>query len=272
VPLANAVESAIDGKPGVFGVYARNLGTGETIDIYADRVLPAESAAKTFVLVYYSQLVSAGVVDPTARVRLDEQHRYIGTGVLRFLGDGLELTLDDLAWLMVIVSDNTATAMLMHAIGGPADVNAAMLQLGYPTARLNESVTLGKALAGEPFSRSSPRDLAEVYTQLDARSRAVLFRQQHLIGLPRRLPHAADAVDLGFTMPVRAYNKTGNGVGTFVDSGLFETDTAAWVAAAMAAEQTDFASRPDDIAPTLFGVIGELLYGAWGAQPLSSSG
>jgi hypothetical protein len=73
-------------------------------------------------------------------------------------------------------------------------------------------------------------------------------------------------------MPVRAYNKTGNGVGTFVDSGLFETDTAAWVAAAMAAEQTDFASRPDDIAPTLFGVIGELLYGAWGAQPLSSSG
>ena len=31
-----------------------------------------------------------------ARVRLDEQHRYIGTGVLRFLGDGLELTLDDL--------------------------------------------------------------------------------------------------------------------------------------------------------------------------------
>ena len=42
--------------------------------------------------------------------------------------------------------------------------------------------------------------------------------------------------------------------------------------AAMAAEQTDFSSRPDDIAPTLFGVIGELLYGAWGAQPLSSSG
>jgi len=261
--LASAVEDAIDGKPGVFGVYARNLGSGETVDIDADRVLPAESAAKTFILVHYSRLVAAGAADPTARVRLDEQHRHIGTGVLRFLADGLELTLDDLAWLMVIVSDNTATAMLMDAIGGPADVNAAMRQLGYRTARLNESITLGKALTGEPFSLSSPRHLAEVYTRLDARSRAMLFRQQHLIGLPRRLLHAADAVDLGFTMPVRAYNKTGNGVGTFVDSGLFETGTTAWVAAAMASEQTDFANRPDDVAPTLFGVIGELLYDAW---------
>ena len=54
VSLASAVEDAIDGKPGILGVYARNPGTGETIDIHGNRVLPAESAAKTFVLVDYS--------------------------------------------------------------------------------------------------------------------------------------------------------------------------------------------------------------------------
>ena len=32
----------------------------------------------------------------------------------------------------------------------------------------------------------------------------------------------------------------------------------------MATEQTDFACRPDDAAPTVFGEIGELLYDAWG--------
>ena len=31
----------------------------------------------------------------------------------------------------------------------------------------------------------------------------------------------------------------------------------------MAAEQTDLAFRPDDIAPAAFGEIGELLYDAW---------
>ena len=263
--LRSDLEAVIDGKPGVFGVYARNLNTGETIDVGADRVLPAESAAKTFILIYYSQLVAIGAVDPTMRVPLDDAHRYIGTGVLRFLTSGLAPTLDDLAWLMIVVSDNTATAMLLQSIGAPAEVNAAMRDLGYPTAQLND-ITFEQALEGAPFSLSSPRDLAEVYTRLDDRSREILFRQQHLIGLPRRLPHMAMAADVGITMPVRVYNKTGNGAGTFIDSGLFETDTSSWIVAAMAAEQTDFASRPDDIAPTAFGEIGELLYNAWGEK------
>jgi beta-lactamase class A len=261
--LATTIEDAIDGKPGAFGIYARNLNTGETIDIKGDQVLPAESAAKSFVLVYYSQLVASGEVDPTLRVLLNDEHRYVGTGVLRFLASGLAPTLDDLVWLMIIVSDNTATAMLLQSIGGPDRVNAAMRDLGYPTARLND-ITFEDALAGAPFSLSSPRDLAEVYTQMDERARAILFRQQHLIGLPRRLPHMAMATDVDITMPVRVYNKTGNGAGTFIDSGLFETDETSWVVAAMASEQTDFASRPDDVAPAAFGEIGELLYSAWG--------
>jgi beta-lactamase class A len=262
--LADSIEGVISGQPGVFGVYARNLVTAETVAINADAILPAESAAKTFILVHYSRLVTSGAIDPATRVRLDGGNRYIGTGVLRFLAEGLEPTLDDLAWLMIIVSDNTATAMLMQEIGGPADVNATMRDLGYPTANLNESITFEGALAGEPFSTSSPRDLAEVYTQLDDGARAILFRQQHLIGLPRRLPHVSHAVDVGITMPVRVYNKTGNGAGNFIDSGLFETDAASWIVAAMATEQTDFASRPDDVAPSAFGEIGEMLYEAWG--------
>jgi beta-lactamase class A len=163
---------------------------------------------------------------------------------------------------MIIVSDNTATAMLMQAIGTPDQVNAAMHDLGYPTAQLNE-ITFEEALAGAPFSLSSARDLAEVYTQVDERGRAMLFRQQHLIGLPRRVPHMAMAADVDIAMPVRVYNKTGNGAGTFIDSGLFETDNASWVVAAMASEQTDFASRPEDVAPAAFGEIGALLYDAW---------
>ena len=130
--LADDVAAVLDGRDGVFGVYARNLGTNETIAIDADRILPAESAVKTCILVYFRALVAAGTIDPATRVRLDDTGRYIGTGVLRYLADGLEPTLADLAWLMIIVSDNTATAMLMQSIGGPADVNAAIARPGLP--------------------------------------------------------------------------------------------------------------------------------------------
>jgi beta-lactamase class A len=269
VSLEQDVRSLVAVRPGKFGVYARNLVTNETVEIDADRLMPAESAAKTFILIHYARLVTSGAVDPATRVRLGDDNRWqLGTGVLRYLADGLEPTLDDLAWLMIIVSDNTATAMLMLAIGGVADVNATMASLDCPTARLNESITLEAALAGEPFSTSSPRDLAEAYTHLDDRCRAMLFRQQHLIGLPRKLPHMSYAADVGFTMPVRVFNKTGNGPGNFIDAGLVETEAATWIIAAMASDQPDFAARPDDNAPATFGEIGERIYGAWGPQDL----
>jgi beta-lactamase class A len=51
--------------------------------------------------------------------RLVLKRRFDGAGVLRYLDDGLSPTLDDLAWLMIIVSDNSATAMLVEALGDP---------------------------------------------------------------------------------------------------------------------------------------------------------
>jgi beta-lactamase class A len=261
--LVAYLNEVLRGRAGVFGVYARNLQTDAVVGINAAQVMPAESTVKTAILLHYERGIEAGTLDPKQRVDFTPDRRFDGSGVLRYLDDGLSLTLDDLAWLMIIVSDNSATAMLVEVLGGPAEINKTTALLGCPTTRLNESITLERALAGESFSWSSPRDLAELYAHLGERARAMLFRQQHLIGLPRRLPHMCYAADVGIAMPARVYNKTGNGIGRFIDSGLFETDTASWIVAAMSDQQTDFASRPDDSAPAAFGAIGELIYDAW---------
>jgi beta-lactamase class A len=57
-------------------------------------------------------------------VQLVPERRFDGSGVLRYLADDLEPTLDDLAWLIIIVSDNTATAMLVEMLDGPSKINA----------------------------------------------------------------------------------------------------------------------------------------------------
>jgi beta-lactamase class A len=249
--------------PGTFGVYARNLGTGEVAESNADQVLPTESAAKIFILLHYSGLVAAGECDPLTRVVLPENFQINGTGVLRYLSPGLTLCLDDLAWLMTIVSDNLATALLMLQVGGPEAVNEAMGGLGLTTARL---ATFDELLAGAPFGTSTARDLAEAYTHLDDGCREKLARQQDLIGLPRRLDQSPYAVDLGVRMPVRVFNKTGVGPTNFIDSGLFETDSVRWIAAAMATELPLRTTRPDDPAPTAFAQIGQMLHGAWATR------
>jgi beta-lactamase class A len=132
MPLLEQVQAVVADAPGTFGIYARNLGTGEVVDVHADRVMNTESAAKVFILLYYRQLVERGECDPNQRVELTDADRYWGSGVLRYLGSGIQPTLDDLAWLMIIVSDNVATAMLMQQIGDQGAVNAAMHALGLP--------------------------------------------------------------------------------------------------------------------------------------------
>jgi beta-lactamase class A len=95
--LSEDLERILSPLPGTFGVFARNLGTGEVAAVNADKVLPTESAAKIFVLLHYSGLVSAGECDPSDRVVVPDDFRFSGTGVLRYLSPGVTLSLDDLA-------------------------------------------------------------------------------------------------------------------------------------------------------------------------------
>jgi beta-lactamase class A len=261
VQLSEDIQRGLAPLRGVFGVFARNLENDDVSEVNADEVLPTESAAKSWILIHYSRGVVAGKYDPDARVIVPDDFRVGGTGVIRYLSGGLSVSLEDLAWLMTIVSDNVATSLLLLQIGGPEEVNRTMADLGLSTARLATFEQMG---AGEPFGTASPRHLAEAYAHLDQPCREKLFRQQDLIGLPRRLDHNAYASDLGAPRPVRVFNKTGVGPTTFIDSGLFETDSGRWVVAAMASELPERTSRPGDPVPVAFGEIGLVFYRSWG--------
>jgi beta-lactamase class A len=266
VTLEADIRAILSERPGTFGIYARNLTTDETVGVNSDLVMPTESAAKTFILIHYAALVAGGVVDPAQRIEMTAADAAYGSGVLRFLAPGLQPTLEDYVWLMIIVSDNLATQVVLRSVGGAEVVNTTMAELGFETARVNPAFSHSPtdAVTDELFGSSTPRDLAEVYTHLDNRCREILFRQQFGNFLPRTLPHAAMSTDWGFDMPVRVYNKTGLGLGRCIDSGLFETDDAAWVVAAQAMDQQDFGERPEDSAPSAFADIGALLYERWG--------
>jgi beta-lactamase class A len=69
-----------------------------------------------------------GRLELSDRLRLDRRHAVGGTGVLIHLGTP-ELSLEDHARLMVAVSDNTATNVLIDAVGMER-VNARLEQTG----------------------------------------------------------------------------------------------------------------------------------------------
>ena len=258
--LTDDIGELVAAEPGQVAVYARNLTTGAVVDVGADRVMPTESAAKTFMLITYCQLVANGTCDPAAPVVVPDNFQLPGTGVLRYLRPGITLSLEDLAWLMVIVSDNVATALLLLELGGPEPVNNAMSALGLTTAHLN---SFEEMAAGVGFASSSPRHLAEAYTHLDDRG-------QRSCSASRT---STDSTAAFTTMPTRrttgcryrcaSTTRRVPATGTsWMPAGSRPT-ASAWVAAVMVAGRDEFTSCPDDDAPVFAGRVGKRIFDAW---------
>ncbi|PYP83955.1 MAG: hypothetical protein DMG65_23375 [Candidatus Angelobacter sp. Gp1-AA117] len=146
-----------------WGIYVKSLDTGEEIAINADAVMDTMSVIKVPLLVDAYRLVDAGKINPADRITMATADKRFGTGVLRTLNDGLNLSVHDAFMLMVIQSDNTATDMVYSRVGGPQHVNQTMHQMGFST--INAPGTAfdwfsALAAAGDPtWAKLTPEEL-----------------------------------------------------------------------------------------------------------------
>ena len=90
---------------------------------------PTASTIKTAVMLEAHHQAAEGRLPLDATYTLEESDKVGGSGVLNGLRDGLTLTGADLMHLMIVLSDNTATNMLIERLG-TARVNARLDSYG----------------------------------------------------------------------------------------------------------------------------------------------
>lgn len=117
VGLRTELERAVAGFGGVAGISVRDLATGEGVSIRGGEPFPTASLIKVSVLVALLEEVRSGRARLDERVPLRPEERVGGSGVLKHMGAGFTLSLEDAAWLMIVLSDNTATNLLLDRIG-----------------------------------------------------------------------------------------------------------------------------------------------------------
>lgn len=163
---------------GVMGVAAVHLDTGEIVAVNADTRFPTASGIKTAVMVEVFQRVGAGTLALDRAVTLPADARVGGSGVLKELHAGASLTVADLLFLMIGISDNTATNLLIGLVGTQA-VNARMVALGLPHTRLYRPTFRGGLPEAFPdeekefgLGSSTPREMAALMEKI-ARGQAV---------------------------------------------------------------------------------------------------
>lgn len=172
--LDNQVKTLTGSFKGKVSLFAKNLDTGETYALNADERVRTASTIKIAVMIETFARVAEGKIKWTDEVVLTKEKKVSGSGILNELSDGLRLTLRDAVNLMMILSDNTATNLVIDVVTTDA-VNARMESLGFKNIKIMRRVgSGGESVAGKDpenkkygLGMATPREMVLVMEKLE---------------------------------------------------------------------------------------------------------
>ncbi len=164
--LHSKVETEInrvaDGLHGVMGFAVKDLASNESFFRNADLVFPTASSIKLTVLLelmHQDQEMKLSMAEKHT-VRRSELPPVDSEPILGMLGDATStMTLRDIATLMVVLSDNGATNILIERTG-MENINAGIARLGLTQTHLRRKMIDIEAARQGRENVSTPRELA----------------------------------------------------------------------------------------------------------------
>ncbi len=134
--LHRVLDSLAAGHKGQIAYAVHNIDTGERLSLRGDEPFPTASLIKVGILVTLYDMVEKGDISLDDRIRVNPVDKVPGSGMLQFLHDGIEITMADAAWLMMTVSDNTATNLVLDKVA-MRRVWTKMEALGLPRTKVH---------------------------------------------------------------------------------------------------------------------------------------
>src|SRR6478672_12765632 len=151
-----AVDQQLDG---VMGLAVKDLTSGESFFIHGDEIMPQASSIKIAVLADLHLQAQQGKLKLTDEYVVRKEDLVSGSDIMLGLTPGVtRLTLRDLATMMVAVSDNSATNVLIGRVG-MENVNAMLDGLGLHATRLRRQMMDLKAAGEGRENVSTPREM-----------------------------------------------------------------------------------------------------------------
>jgi beta-lactamase class A len=214
-PLAARLRPLERRFSGVLGLWVHDLEHDEIYGHQAERRFRPASTIKLFVLVELYRQQAARQVRMSDQVVVTARARVPGSGVIKDLSPGLRLTLKDAATLMITISDNTATNLLIDRLGLAA-INRGIRAAGFRDTRLGGKLFRA---GGLQRSASTPHDMGVLMSRIargealsrsaSAGMRDILFREQSDTIVGRFLPYDPFATSQGRS-PWRIASKSGS--------------------------------------------------------------
>ncbi|MBR5110512.1 MAG: serine hydrolase [Clostridia bacterium] len=203
--------------PGEVSIYGKNLHTGEVWAYQPDIPLVAASVIKLPTLAEAFRQARDGQIDMKEIFAVRPDQKMPGCGALTRLRDGIEVTLHDLCVLMIILSDNTATNILIERLGMD-QINQTIRSFGLEKTKLRRKLFDADASARGIENTMTAQEMGRLLEMLssgscvspeaDAEILSILSEQQLNGKIPFFLPE------------IRIAHKTGEDDGITHDVGI----------------------------------------------------
>lgn len=275
--LQSELDSIAADFSGRVGYAIADLDSGDRLVRAESEWFPTASAIKLPVLTVLHGFVASGELSWSERLEVGADAEPGGSGVLQYLDRPRDISLRDAAWLMICLSDNLATNLVLERVGfdrAARYVRALVddgLELDKPAGR-----SVGERAPTRSMGRATPAALLHYLIRLtrqdyagSAETLAVAAQQQSRSGLARYLPidSMPDPIDpVGLALSrhvVHVANKSGALPGIRTDVGIVSTGRRRIAIAALTEHSTDLGYGVEHDGERCIGALSRAVCAAW---------
>src|SRR5579871_5629441 len=222
---------------GVMGLAIKDLVSGEEFLIHGDEIMPQASSIKIAILATLYLQVQQGQIKLTDLYVVRQEDLVAGSDIMLGLTPGVtRLTLRDLATMMIAVSDNSATNVLIDRVG-LENVNSMLEGMGLHATRLRRKMMDLKAANEGRENVSTPR---EMMTLLEIIYRGKLLNKEMTDDLLKVLStHKESSLLQGLPEDAVAASKPGELEAVRNDSGIIFVKNRPYILCMMTAYLKD---------------------------------
>ena len=198
------------------GIFLVDLDTGSYLNFNGDTAFASASTIKVPILVAFFQAVEEGKVQLDQTLTLKSEHIVGGSGEMQDDAPGKKYSALEVAKKMIVVSDNTATNMMIELLGGAEVLNQQFANWG-----LRATVIRNNLPDLEGTNTTSPQDLINIIAQIDRGSLVSVKSRDRILQIMRQTKNDS-LLPKGLGEGSVIAHKTGNINTMLADAGMVD--------------------------------------------------
>jgi beta-lactamase class A len=232
--VQGTIDDAFGDISGTTSVYVSPADGDEKV-VSKNGAQRSASSIKLFIMVVAFQQVKDGKLSLDDEYRLRDSDKVGGTGEVREMSDGTELTYQELLEYMIENSDNTAANIVIEKLGGVDKVNDQIQKLGVSDTKLERKMLDNDALDAGKDNYTSVEDMGTILKKIYNHRMVSSTEDDAMLSI---LKDNENHTKLSHDLPDEAtiYNKTGEydtPYGIENDASIFENDKGALIVVVM---------------------------------------